>query len=271
MKLKLIRHLWGVPDPIPALSRFRSQGYQGIEAGVLIMPETERLVEAIHGHGFDFIPQVFTAEFDPVDEVSIHVDSFAAQMEAVARFDPSMVVCHGGRDAWNPEQAAEFYVQVIKIAEEFPFPVAHETHRGRYFFNPWNCAAMLGAFPDLRLCCDFSHWVCVCERLIDDQLDIIRLAAGRCIHLHARVGYENGPQVPDPSATHWAPHLAAHERWWDIVWSAQRGRGDAVSTLTPEYGPPTYLHTGPQDNLPVVDLEQVCNWMAERQAERFAG
>lgn len=39
------------------------------------------------------------------------------------------------------------------------------------------------------------------------------------------MGYENGPQVPDPVVPQDAPHLAAHERWWDIVWQAQHGRG----------------------------------------------
>ena len=270
MELKLIRHLWGVDDPLRALPRFKSQGYRGIEAGVLLMPDNLRLVEGIHAHGFDFIPQIFTAEFEPVDEVSRHVDSFAKQLEAVAAFDPVMVVCHGGRDAWSAEAAGDFYEQVLNISRDYEFPVAHETHRGRYFFNPWNCAEMLGRFADLRLCCDFSHWVCVCERLIDDQLDIIRRAAACCIHLHARVGYENGPQVPDPSAPQYAAHLDAHERWWNLVWQAQRERGDAVSTLTPEFGPPTYLHTRPQDNAPLVDLEEVCNWMAQREAARFS-
>jgi hypothetical protein len=39
------------------------------------------------------------------------------------------------------------------------------------------------------------------------------------------MGYENGPQVPDPAVPQDAPQLAAHERWWDIVWKAQHGRG----------------------------------------------
>jgi len=270
MDLKLIRHLWGVDDPINSLPRFKSFGYQGIEAGVLIMPETQRLVDAIHGHGFELIPQVFTAGFDPDPDLSRHVDSFASQLAAVAGFDPVMVVSHSGRDAWSAETAASFFHQALEIARAYPFPVAHETHRGRYFFNPWNCAAMLDQFEDLRLCCDFSHWVCVCERLIDDQIGIIRQAADRCIHLHARVGFENGPQVPDPAAPHYAGHLAAHENWWDIIWQAQRDRGDKASSLTPEFGPPTYLHTHPHDNRPLMDLESVCDRMARRQASRFA-
>ena len=42
---------------------------------------------------------------------------------------------------------------------------------------------MLERFAELKLVCDFSHWVCICERLIDDQLDIIKLCAERCHHL----------------------------------------------------------------------------------------
>ena len=44
---------------------------------------------------------------------------------------------------------------------------------------------------------DFSHWVCVCERLIEDQIDIVRQCAERCLHVHARVGYEEGPRSPN--------------------------------------------------------------------------
>jgi hypothetical protein len=55
-----------------------------------------------------------------------------------------------------------------------------------------------------------------------------------------------------------------------MIWNAQRERGDAVSTLTPEFGPPSYLHTRPEDKSPLVDLEEVCDWMAEHQARRFA-
>lgn len=269
MELKLFRHLWGVGNPLAALPRFKSKGYHGIEVGILVMPDHERLVEGIHAHGFDFIPQIFTADFTQEPDVSRHVDSFARHLETVAAFDPMMVVAHSGCDAWTPAEAESFYRQALSIAAGYSFPIAHETHRGRYFYNPWNCAAMLDLFPGLRLCCDFSHWVCVCERLIDDQLDIIRQAAGRCIHLHARVGFENGPQVPDPAAPQYATHLAAHERWWDMIWNAQRERGDVVSTLTPEFGPPSYLHTRPEDNSPLVDLEEVCNWMARRQSARF--
>ena len=76
--------------------------------------------------------------------------------------------------------------------------------------------------------------------------------------------------MPDPSAPEYAPHLAAHEAWWEHIWQSQRSRGFASSTLTPEFGPPPYLQTLPHTNVPVVDLAVVCDWMARRQRERFA-
>jgi hypothetical protein len=128
---------------------------------------------------------------------------------------------------------------------------------------------MLDQFANLRLCCDLSHWVCVCERLIDSELAIIQQCAQHCIHLHARVGYEEGPQVPDPRAPEYARYVEAHERWWDLIWDAQQAQGHPYSTLTPEFGPPGYLHTLPYTQMPVADLWEICEWQAQRQAQRF--
>ena len=44
----------------------------------------------------------------------------------------------------------------------------------------------------------------------------------------------------------------------------------AVSTLTPEFGPAPYLHLLPHTQTPVADLADICDWMARRQAGRFA-
>ena len=36
----------------------------------------------------------------------------------------------------------------------------------------------------------------------------------------------------------------------------------AVSTLTPEFGPPSYQHTLPPDGTPIGDLAEICDWQA---------
>jgi site-specific recombinase XerD len=49
----------------------------------------------------------------------------------------------------------------------------------------------------------------VAERMLHTETEIIRQCADRCIHIHARVGYEEGPQVPDP---HMRWHEMRHSR-----------------------------------------------------------
>lgn len=100
-------------------------------------------------------------------------------------------------------------------------------------------------------------------------MEIIKLCAQRCIHLHSRVGYEQGPQVSDPRAPEYEAHLLAHERWWDIIWKTQKDNGHLMSTLTPEFGPPEYQHTFPFTKTPVSDLWEICTWVHNRQKERF--
>jgi hypothetical protein len=266
MKLQLIRHLWGVNGTWEEVfPKFVELGFSGIEASLPEKAEARRFKRLLREHDFAYIPQIFTAGTD----VAAHIESFRQQLKDAASFRPLLVNAHSGRDAWNEDGASRFFEAALEIEAAAGVPVAHETHRGRILFNPWITDRMLARFSRLKLCCDFSHWVCVAERLIDDQIDIIRRSAAACIHLHARVGYEQGPQVPDPRAPEHAPHLAAHERWWRMVWAAQRKRGDKVSTLTPEFGPPAYLHTLPFTQAPVSDLWEICHWQAQRQARNF--
>ena len=88
-------------------------------------------------------------------------------------------------------------------------------------------------------------------------------------HIHARVGYDQGPQVPHPAAPEYAAALAAHQRCWEAIWTAQREQGLAVTTLTPEFGPDGYLHTLPFTQQPVANLWQVNSWMGKTESLHF--
>ena len=266
MKLVLIRHLWGVTGSWEEVfPKFRELGFAGIECALPLEKERRRLRRLLVQHSFDFVPQIFTAG----DSVAAHVESFRRQVGEAAKFEPRFINAQSGRDAWSEMESSKFFEAVLNIEASAGIQVAHETHRGRILFNPWITSRLLSRFESLKLCCDFSHWVCVGERLIDDQIEIIRQSAARCLHLHARVGYEQGPQVPDPRAPEYATHLAAHERWWRLIWDAQKKRGDKTSPLTPEFGPAKYLHTLPFTNAPVADLWDICHWQARRQADNF--
>ena len=267
MELKLFRHLWGLDEPWEAaFPKIKAAGYAGIESGLPEPGDEARFRDLLAAHRFSYIAQISTIGRD----VAEHVASFRDRLAQAAAFNPVLVNCHGGRDAWTAAEGQQFYAEVLAAERELGVAVAHETHRGRILYNPWATRDLLRLFPDLKLSCDLSHWVCVCERLLTSEGEIIALAAEHCLHLHARVGYENGPQVADPRAPEFAPQLAAHEAWWDMIWDSQAGRGMAVSTLTPEFGPPSYQHTLPPDGTPIGNLAEIRDWQAARQAQRFA-
>jgi len=273
MKLTLVRHLWGVDHTHGLeqyLPRWQDVGYEVVESTLHFLPDPAVLLRFLKHSGWGWIPQVFSNDFTPGGTVREHLDSLRKQIQDCLEHRPLFINAHSGSDTWSLAEAEDFYGAALELEQRLGLPIVHETHRQRYFGNPWATRPILERYPDLKLTGDFSHWVCVAERLLQDCGSIIQLAAQHCYHLHARVGYEEGPQVPEPRAPEWAEHLAAHENWWDIVWASQRQRGLAVSTLTPEFGPTPYMHTLPYTQTPVADLADICDWQARRQAKRFA-
>lgn len=266
MELLLTRHLWGITESWEtSFPRIRARGYSAIEAPLPALSERSRFRALLDQYQFDYIAQIFTAG----STVAEHLQSFREQVDAATKLHPLLINSHSGRDAWSETESIQFFDEALAYEAGAGTPVAHETHRGRILYNPWITSRLLDRFRHLQLCCDFSHWVCVCERLLDEEA-IIRQCAEQCIHIHARVGYEEGPQVPDPRAPEYHRHLAAHERWWQMIWDAQQARGMEYTTLTPEFGPPGYMQTLPYNNVPVADLQAICDWQATRQAEQFA-
>jgi hypothetical protein len=268
MELKTFRHLWGVSEPPERFfPQVKQEGYAGVETGVpLSSPEETAFRALLEENELEYIAQIYTQGHTVAEQI----DSFKTELRRALKLRPALINCHGGRDSWSFWEAIEFYRAVIDLETEHGVHVAHETHRGRVFYNPWITCDILKELPGLGLCCDFSHWVCVTESLLPHCAPAIELCARHCIHVHARVGYEEGPQVPDPRAPEYAAQVQAHEAWWDIIWKAQEEKGFASSTLTPEFGPPPYLQTEPYSARPIANLEDICLWQAERQRRRFA-
>jgi len=281
MKMLLVRHLWGVDMSrglCPHVQRWRKVGYQALEASSRTCGDPAEFFRVIAGEGWGWIAQVLTDSFDaagnwkgnPRRSVEVHLRSLRDQVEEAGEHGPMFFNAHTGYDGWTRSEADEFYGRCLELERELGVKLAHETHRGRYFSTPWATVPMLEQFPELELTCDFSHWVCVCERLLPDWTEAISLAATRCRHVHARVGFEQGPQVPDPRVEAYREHLEKHEQWWRQVWVAQRARGLTQSTLTPEFGPPMYQHIDPATGRPLADLTEICDWMAGRQRAIFS-
>lgn len=121
---------------------------------------------------------------------------------------------------------------------------------------------MVKRFPTLRLTADYSHFILVCERLLDHPTDDERfeLFASRVDHLHARIGSAQHAQVTDPlQSTKESEHM---QRWFEMIWNAQTDR--AWITLVPEYGPAPYAMTSD------INVWNLTNREMERQKENYA-
>ncbi len=274
MELHIFKTLWGHTGSFyDAIDACCEHGFDGVEGQApTSIAERHEFRARLNDAGLEYIAEICTAgSYVPQRHATPaeHLESLRRQAAAAGECQPLFLTVIAGCDAWSVGQSVDFFGNAIAIGDELGISLSFETHRSRSLFNPWTTYEILQQAPALRLTCDFSHWCVVCERLIDTEPDVLELCAERARHVHARVGYDQGPQVPHPAAPECGEALAAHERWWLQIWRSQLVRGMATSTLTPEFGPDGYLHTLPFTGAPVADLTQINVWMAERQKRRF--
>jgi len=268
MKIKFFRNLWGCPGPRgAAIASLLDSGYDGIEAVLFSEAERAEMRRILRRRSFPFKGTIWTRGAGPSPED--HIRLFRSQLRALERVGADSINVIGGYDCWTVEEASRYFDAVLKAGESSGLPISHETHRDSALYHPHPTRQLLERFPQLRLTCDFSHWVVACERLIEDQVDLIGLCGSRADHVHVRVGTEQAPQVSDVRSPEALPYLAAFERWWGLVWDRQLAQGIAVTTACPEFGPPPYQATLPHTGMPVADLAAICDWQRDRQAARF--
>lgn len=262
MQTLIIKALWGMTGSLPEqIERVAAAGYDGFE----LWPDQhtisrQDLTALAMSYNLKMIVGALVetkAELEPT-------------LKKLGEYDALRINLHSGWDYMTRDEGSAFFEEALRLEEQISLPVGHETHRGRILYTPWDTAFYLKQFDKLKLTADYSHWVNVCERLPVDQADALQLANSRVIHIHGRVGYEEGPQVPDPSAPEYKAQLEWHESQWTQIKAIHAERHQDTLTFTPEYGPSNYLHTLPHTNVPVADLWQVCLWAAERARHQFA-
>lgn len=260
MKTLYLKSLWGMGGTLDEqLAVAKAQGYDGIEWCLHGVCTAEEWKELHAKHGLELAILMGGEDARSIIET----------YQQCAAYEPMFLTCHTLRDHLTFEQGKAALRELLEAEKDLPFPVGHETHRGRLLYTPWTTRAYIEEFEDLKLVSDFSHFVCVAERLLEDREGDLASAIARTIHVHGRVGYEEGPQVPDPRAPEWRNHLERHFAWWGLMRKAAKARGDARFTFTPEFGPPDYMHTLPFTRQPVADLLEVCLWMANEARSRW--
>lgn len=262
MKIEIYKALWGMEGPLEQqIERIAAAGYDGVEIWLTDSPfKRDTILRLVEKHHLRLIAAGAIATADDIRPT----------LNAFSQYEPVKINIQSGIDAMPFDEGKRFVEALLETAQQLGVTVLQETHRGKLLYTPWVTAAYLRAFPELHITADYSHWVNVCERLPLDQAEALALANARARHIHGRVGYEEGPQVPDPAAPEYAPQRAWHEAQWQAIWNARQAASDSVFTFTPEYGPPAYLHTLPHTNVPVANLWEVCLWAANRARQQFA-
>lgn len=205
MELQLFKTLWGHAGSLAvAAEQAVEAGFFGLE-GNADLPHARRdeLLAVLQLNRLDYIQEIVTAGgYVPRRQATVeeHIADVYRQLQLGRALEPRWVTIIGGCDAWSLEQSVRFFGETQELAARMGIACSFETHRSRSLFNPWTTLAILERLPDLRLTCDFSHWVVVMERQLDEEWDVVREVARHAHHIHARVGYAQGPQVPHPAA-----------------------------------------------------------------------
>lgn len=263
MRIQYFKSLWGLEGSLAEqVRRAAEAGYDGIEAPAPEPEQAEAFAALLEKNGLAYIAQIFTGRD--------HADSFAKQAAYAAGFKPALIVSHSARDSMTEAEQDRFFEAALDTEARLGVPVGHETHRQRAMFTPWTTARLLTKFPELRITADFSHWMNVCESHLGDQEAHLALAIERAVHIHGRIGYPEGPQVPHPAAPEYQAELELYLGWWGRILDAKRRSGAGQATFTAEFGPPGYMHTLPFTNAPVADLWEVNQWMTDCARARFS-
>lgn len=165
---------------------------------------------------------------------------------------PYAINSHTGSDFFSFEQNMKFLKLANDLSNKYNIPIHHETHRGRFSYALPETKRYLNSDSAFRLTLDISHWMVVHESLLAQQQQLLGEVMERTDHIHARVGFEEGPQVNNPQAPEWDKALNRHLSIWESIILSHWKTGKPM-TITTEFGPPNYLPTAPFTQKPLSD------------------
>lgn len=274
IQLKKFRTLWGVNSSWEqTLRELQTAGCAGIEARVpLTLDEQQALASDIRAAKLEYIAIVFSGgDVIPKQQETPeqHLERLKERFDAAKQLQPLFVNLLAGNDRWPLAQQVDFLGKAHELAKCFELNCSFETHRATSLYSPWLTLEIIQQLPQLQFTADISHWIVVSERLLNDPCDDFTAFIDRVHHIQARVGYDQGPQVPHPAAPEYQTALKFQQDFWQKIWRSQHRRGYQQTTLTPEFGADGYLHHLPFTNVPVADLWSLNAWMLYEEQQHF--
>lgn len=269
MQIKILSPLWGHEhlNIRVFLDKMRGAGYDGYDTWIPEKaPEKKILYDYLQKHEMFIVTHQHRAEGKQFHEFK---SSFKKQLIECAEPSPVLINSHTGRDYFTFEQNLELIDIAAEFSEKTGITVAHETHRGRLGYSPQMLSEFYNVRKDFCITADFSHWVCVTESMLQNFSDILQESIVRSRYIHTRIGFEEGPQVPDPRAPEWEYALNIFQGWWDEIVEANAIKGCKIMPLTTEFGPQPYMPSIPFSNNPVADQFEINCYMKDLLHRRY--
>lgn len=248
---------WGSEQlsPTQFINAIAAAGFDGAELflnpGDAITDEFMRAIENIRKDKPDFYFITLQLPFPQEDTVAAHIKVMEENFTQLSELQPLFINSHTGKDHFSFDDNCRIIDAAMNFSAKKGIRILHETHRGRFSFHAATLLPYLERFPQMELTGDFSHFCTVSESMLHDQAHILQRIIPRVSHLHARVGYEQGPQVNDPQAPEWQAHLEQFTLWWQQIIAAKKAAGQSLFTITPEFGPIPYMPTAPYTQQPL--------------------
>jgi sugar phosphate isomerase/epimerase len=241
--------------------KVKNTGYDGVEAGISFeMAEKKEMAEALHKYDLLLIGQYWQS-FEK--DFETHQQSYKKHLDNIAELHPVKIDSQTGKDYFSFEQNQQLFEIASSFTNQTGIPVAHETHRNKALFAAHVTKNFLKRIPSLTITADFSHWCNVSESFLEDQEEALNIAFEHTIHIHARVGHTQGPQVTDPRLPEWQVALFRHTTWWKHIIQYHQRAGLKKFTITPEFGPAPYMPHAPITLQPLADQWEINGWMME--------
>ena len=269
MKLLILCPQWGSEHLTleDFFAKAKEAGYDGVDTWV---PEElsnrKKFIFLLNKYQLSIVSHQYQAKGNTMVEFCKSLEYY---LSLSLECNPLLINSHSGRDYFSLDDQ----LKVIDTVEEFSIKhdivVAHETHRGHIGYSPYNAWELFNQRPAMKITADFSHWTCVTESWLENSAALMEEAIRRTKHIHARVGYTQGPQIPDPRLAAWQEPVNFFMALWKRIIEYQQSLNSDTLTITTEFGPPPYMWTDAKDNLPVTNQWEVNCFMKDLLRKTF--
>ena len=258
MEIKYICTYWGC-EHLSAkefLTKVVTNGYKGVEINfpddVVFIAEFKEELENIRNTSnpdFIFIAQQVLP--NKIETVAEYIERITDRLEFLIYLKPNYINSHTGKDFFSFSDNCKIIEVCDHLSKVSGIPIWHEIHRGRFSFHLKTLLSYIDIFPKLKLIADFSHFCVVSESDLHDQSDLLSKIYPNIKHIHARIGFEQSPQVNNPFAPEWKTYLEQYLFWWKEIIAIQKNKKSAIFTITPEFGPFPYMPQEPFTQKPL--------------------